>query len=465
MASNHFVGRQDEIRRLRDVLRGEARAPGNLTVQSLEGPGGIGKTCLFRHVLETIDLTDRHYLRLTINGNDPDATSLVRALARLAESAEAAALRRRPAGAYFPSVARVITAIEAVRAQALKEFEEHHPDDREGRSFLSRCLDRAFEAGKSVNDVSPVTRTYLDVRELECCRRLVGEHLPKMASLRQEAPGPLQRLGLGGSTGLRNAVKQNACQPLADALVADLSALLAGYRRKDWLQPMHRQLKGLRRCFLWLDDYEKLQESLGDFLVGYLLPALRNASFASVVVITGRDQLEATHPAWDQHLKGVLQQRLVLEPLPRHEMDALVESFGVRSPDEKERAWRDTQGFPFYVQLWSEEAASGGRGAVMLKRFHDRTTRWMNDQEKGWLQHALFLDEVNKRSSRGMLGDDQEAAQAFAWFEREGSVRDTGGDKFRVREYLRSRLIDYLRLSDPDRCGELQRKGQLIAQG
>jgi hypothetical protein len=208
-----------------------------------------------------------------------------------------------------------------------------------------------------------------------------------------------------------------------------------------------------------------LQEPLGEFLVGHLLPALGSANFQSVVMILGRDQLEATHPAWDHHLKPNVLRRIELAPLSRSEMDQLVESDGARSQDEKERAWCDTQGYPFYVQLWMEEMASGGRSAVMLKRFYDRTTRWMSDREKGWLNYTLFLDEVNMSTLRCMVGNEQEAEEAFKWFEREGSVRDTSGNSFRVREYLRSRLIDYLRVSDPDHCQRLKRKGELAMNG
>ena len=89
----------------------------------------------------------------------------------------------------------------------------------------------------------------------------------------------------------------------------------------------------------------------------------------------------------------------------------------------------------------------------------------MSDREKGWLQHAMFLDEVNIRTLRAMVGDEEEGEEAFRWFEREGSVRDTSGSAFRVREYLRSRLIDYLRASDPDHCEQLQHKGESAMNG
>jgi hypothetical protein len=98
----------------------------------------------------------------------------------------------------------------------------------------------------------------------------------------------------------------------------------------------------------------------------------------------------------------------------------------------------------------------------MLKRFYDRTTRWMSDKEKEWLHLTLFLEEVNKWSLRSMTENDEEAQDAFRWFEREGSVRDTVGGVFRVREYLRSRLSDYLCISDLDLYEQWERKGRSL---
>jgi hypothetical protein len=233
---------------------------------------------------------------------------------------------------------------------------------------------------------------------------------------------------------------------------------LSGYRRQDVLKPRHGKVPGIDRLLLVIDDYEALSNHLRELLVCSLLPSLRSASFPSVVVIPGRDQLEATHWAWDQHLRGALVEKIPLEPLQRGEMDALVQAHGVSDAQEKERAWRDTGGYPYSVQLWVEELRSGGRTAVMLKRFYDRTTRLLSEAEKRWLDGVIFLDEVNKRTLRGFLPDEQEVEDAYRWFENDGSVRDTTTKVFRVREYLRSRLIDYLRVKDPDRCDDLTRK-------
>ncbi len=53
----------------------------------------------------------------------------------------------------------------------------------------------------------------------------------------------------------------------------------------------------------------------------------------------------------------------------------------------------------------------------------------------------------------------------MAWFQAEGSVRDTTTPAFRVREYVRSRLADYLKLTDPDRHADLERKGRAAGGG
>lgn len=111
------------------------------------------------------------------------------------------------------------------------------------------------------------------------------------------------------------------------------------------------------------------------------------------------------------------------------------------------------------MQLLIEEFSSGGQTAVMLKRLHDRTTRWMSDREKHWLQYTHFLVDVVIRTLRAMVGNRQEADNAFGWFEHEGSVDDTSGSILQAREYTPSRLMEYLRVSEPDQYKELQEKG------
>src|SRR5437763_295481 len=146
MAAEHFVGRSADVARLAAVLTGRESTDGKLTVLSVEGPGGIGKTCLFDHVLGATDLADRRYLTLRVDGNGPDAQCPVRAVARMAAGADAGPIRGRPPGYYFPAVDRVAKAADAIRAAADAEFRDQHPDHSDGRDALGRFLDLVFAA-------------------------------------------------------------------------------------------------------------------------------------------------------------------------------------------------------------------------------------------------------------------------------------------------------------------------------
>ena len=263
---------------------------------------------------------------------------------------------------------------------------------------------------------------------------------------------------MGGASALSKAIRESAIRPPANALVSDLADIVHSFRIPDRVKALNGNQTGIERVLLIIDDFETLQAPLGEFLIGSFLPLLQSASFESTVIILGRDQLEATHPAWDQHLRPCLQRRITVGTLPRQDMDKLVDAFRITAAAEKDRAWRDTEGYPFYVQLWIEEAESGGRSAVMLKRFHDRTMRWMAPHQKVWLEQILFLDVVNKNHLNHQLDDPAETDSVFAWFQSEGSVRDTMGADFRLREYLRSRLLDYLRITDPDRYAVLRNR-------
>jgi len=261
MTVSHFVGRQDAVNHLADLLTGFKRSGGQLTVQSIEGPGGIGKTCLFNHVLESIDLSDRKYLTLKIDGNvdgsSTSAQSIVRAVSRLVDSAEADAIRDKPAGYYFQQVGRAIKAIEMIRSLAVAEFQKKHPDNENGRAALVRFLDLAFELGKRLNDAIPITKKHINVREFEKSKHLLEEIVPTLASLQEEGANFWERrfAKFSESRALRNSIKENACKVLASALISDLSAILKRYRAADRGRAMHRKVPGIDRLLLIFDDY------------------------------------------------------------------------------------------------------------------------------------------------------------------------------------------------------------------
>lgn len=457
MSIKKFVGRENAIEQIQSVLTNVTRAGDRLTIQSIYGAGGIGKSWLFKHAESGVDLKNQNYISMRIDGNSLSSDTVEKAVTSLIDSAKTNAPLDNTPRYYFPAVQRVIKQIEVIRRELAAEAAESKQGDN---SDFQKLLSFAFSTGESIQDIFPGTRNKININEFKKLFDSLEEIIPTMKSLQIESPFFFERLGVGGSRSLRNSIKENACAELARAFMSDISAILSGYQRKDKLKATQSKLEGVDKLLLIIDDFEKLQNSIGTFLTSHLLPGLSSADFKSVVFILGRDQLEATDPSWDQHLGKFLMPQIALTPLSQSETYNLIELHIGDRLEEKERAWRDTQGYPFYLQLWIEEQTSGGRSAIMLQRFHDRTTRWMTKQQKEWLQQIIFMSEINIRTLKRFFSNE-EAEEVFQWFKNEGSIRDTTGTTFCVREYLRSRLLDYLRITNPDRFDQLERQAYL----
>jgi hypothetical protein len=452
-----YVGRQEYVGQLLNVLQGAWDASSRLVIQSIEGPGGIGKTALFEHVLDKVDRGGLRMLTMRVSGGaakQVDTFQLVQALVNASETSFPLA---KPLSQRFTSTAEVHALFVHITAQAKAALQEALPQVPVEK--IMKVIEVSVQCGHRLNSLSPATRRYVDFETIRGELPAIEQTLKSLAPLLEEAPGVLEKLGLRRAAALRNALRANPLDALAEALVTDLTTLLVGYERKNLLSPSQTKVQGVDRLLLVVDDYESLASQLGEFLVSHLIPRLKQASFQSTLVVIGRDQLALTHPAWSQHHQRLLAPPVSLSALGRSEMDELVKTHGRTSNEDAERAWADTLGYPLLVKLWLEEAreATAGQGPSvgMLKRFHDRTTHWLTAEQKRWLDHALFLEKVNVETFTHALGNVEEARRAMAWFESDGSVRDAQGRVFRVREYVRSRLADYLEVTDPARFRDL----------
>jgi hypothetical protein len=230
--------------------------------------------------------------------------------------------------------------------------------------------------------------------------------------------------------------------------------LLAGYHWKDSAKPMPEKIADCDELTMILDDYEHLVEYAGQFLVSYLLPQLRDSRVAgAVVVVSGRDHVKDTDPSWEQHLQSNLLEGINVGPLDKSDIAKIAEAENV-SPHQ---LWADTEGYPYFIQLWIE-ADKSGESALALKRFYVRTTRWMSTQEQEWLKNCVVLDTVNLDTLLVLTGSRDDAVRILQWFEGESSVRATDTEVWTVRKYIRARLWRYLELEDPSGFAALRRK-------
>lgn len=459
-----YVGREESVRQLFDVLSEGPQPPVNVVVQSIEGPGGIGKTALFEYVLGKIDRAALKTLTMKVSGSAAAQGDPFQAVQTWVASSEASVALKKPIAQRFTNVGEVCAVYGELLANAKTQLHQalpHVPVEQ-----LMKVLAISVALGHRVNSLVPASARYLSFQAVEKHLPQIEGVLKTLPALLEEVPGLLEKLGLSRAAALRNALRTNPLSTLAEAFVSDLAALLAGYENRDFLRPSQAKVPGIERLLLVLDDYESLAPELGEFLVSHLVPRLKQCAFETVLVVIGRDQLSLTHPGWNQHHQRQLAGPIALSALTREEMDELVKAHGRTGADELERAWADTMGYPLLVTLWLEEARESGHGEGpsigMLKRFHDRTTHWMSEEQRRWLCHALFLPKVNVETFASSLGSDAEARRAMQWFEGDGSVRDAQGRAFRVRPYVRSRLADYLEATDPPSFRDLQARATTL---
>ena len=94
-------------------------------------------------------------------------------------------------------------------------------------------------------------------------------------------------------------------------------------------------------------------------------------------------------------------------------------------PDERAKElFVATQGYPFLLSLVIEETgAPGGGSALFLRRFFERTTRWMTATEIEWFVRVCYLERVNLDTLARLFPQEQ-CAVIQTWFEKEPSIRD-----------------------------------------
>jgi hypothetical protein len=182
------------------------------------------------------------------------------------------------------------------------------------------------------------------------------------------------------------------------------------------------------------------------------------------MVLLGRDELEAMHPAWSQHCRQYLAEPIRLSPFSRDDALLMLAQAGVPE-GRREEMYEATQGFPFLLSLLIDEAsAEGADSALFLRKFFDRTTRWLTERQREWFVRVCYLDAVNVDTLTPLFpGENVDEIQD--WFEREASIRDPAAPVFRVRPLIREKVLRYLELRSPSRHRELLARARDAARG
>lgn len=442
--------RPSEATRLRAIVTGHQKG---LAICGVSGAGGIGKSFLVEQVLSSLEPAKSGWLALRVDAAHAQARGDFFALVDGQLARPSLAPPADPRVDYFPETRRVASAHRDLVARVTNELEHRRaPDD------VRRAAIAVLNAAHFLNRAIPKTREYVDIAKYNLDHDAVKERVDEawdtisgLKALRDSDFLPKQIRDRIGSTPA-SRLKRDLYGVTANALVSDLSGALAG-KRTQWPNRGTR-IPELDRLLLVIDDYEAIGTTLGDFLISSLIPRLAEAPFATMLIIAGRDHLEATNPGWGQHCKRYLTEPIQLQPFDSETAAQMMAAYGV--PEGRRAAiYELTQGFPLLLSLAIEEASTDTASALFLKSFFDRTTRWMSSEEREWFTRVCFLDEVNEDTLHRVFPDDDIRA-VQDWFEAEASVRDPSASAFRVRPLIREKVLSYIEIRSPQRHRELR---------
>ena len=187
----------------------------------------------------------------------------------------------------------------------------------------------------------------------------------------------------------RNRVGDDLYNITADALAGDLTAALKGYRPRDWYKLTHKPIPEFKQLLIVLDDFEVTAPVLSDFVISALMPRLAILPFPVVMLIACRDHLGAMNPGFDQFAKKWIVEDMRLKAFDR-ETAYRVMSDAKIPPEKQPHLFDITHGFPYLLSLVIEETTQpDADSALFARKFYERTTRWLKEDEKEWLQFVL----------------------------------------------------------------------------
>ncbi len=448
------VQRKSEVSTIVDLLRAP---PTGLSVCAISGPGGVGKTFLLDLALESLDLDAAGYLHLAVDGAN------VQARGDFFATLEALFPRSLPPPAdsgkdYFPRLRALAASYRALVQEATAELQKSGAPEPVKRAAVAllKVAGIVNSLSRTPNKQLAAIDAKVEDKDLHSTLDTAWDLVRGLGSLQSSALriGPLRDL-LGITR--RNRMRSDLYRLTAQELRTDLSAAIGGYEAKDVAKFVHGKIPGRRRLLLVLDDYEVLSPLLAEFLVGALVPELAAVRFDTVLVILCRDDLDTTHPGWAQHAKRYLREQIRLAPFDAAMAAEFLAAAGV--PEARRQAIFDaTQGYPFLLNLLVEESASGGAdSALFLRKFFERTTRWMTEREQEWFLKICYLERVNE-DTLALLFPADEIARIQDWFESEPSVRDPMAADFRVRPLIRDKVLRYESIRAPRRHQELRER-------
>ena len=434
-----FVGRETEFGKLKSIFEEFAARPsrdGGLTIVGLSGYGGVGKTYLLEKVREETREQLSSALQISVDASNEehlqDFTTLIDYRLAPLELASPA----NPRNDYFQSTRRLIRKQTRLTAMVNDELESKDNLDDHIKAFaqwlyrLRPMLEHIPKAGALVS----VGLKGLEDIEAEKAIAPAIKALKELRSLSDDQGWfrvPLVKRQL-------QSLRKDPFEAFGEAYFSDLTAMLAEYQKRDRWKLTHSSIAGLDRLLFIVDDFEATGTALGDFLVKSVFQRLKNARFATLAIVVGRDDLIDANSDFSIHLGGSLKPQIRLEPFSQDDGIRLLKESGYGEKDA-EGLYSKSRGYPFILRFFVENRTPS---AIFYSRFYERTTRWMNDEQEKWLTRLCYLDVVNEGTIKAFL-TDVDSGLVMDWFIKEASLRDTKSEKYFFDPFIRHMLLEH----------------------
>ena len=454
MDSEKIIGRIEVYEKIKS--RFEKSNP-KVTITSIGGSGGIGKTYLLNKLLEDTFLDDSPYLVLF-----PETKKIDSFEKYITEGMLNSANGVLPVTeGYFNETSKLIKVWKELENKRKKELLKYSQKNAELKEIDDAIIDDIF------NVIGIFSNAFLEYKEL---KKYLGEKglTPKQCEEMANLLKNLKKKGIHNpfegrvpdfsrKRTIRYNVINDFNEAACNAMLNDISYILGneqGIKEKIKFKATRgSEAKKMNNLVVIIDDYELYQEQLNAYFLDYFIPGVRKKPFNTQIILVGRDLILDTSAEWDKYVKDI--EQFEITTFDRESCMEYLNSLDIYDEEIIERLISDTEGYPYMLYLEAISYKSGGDiSAHKKKLFYDRITKWMNGNEKVWFEALCFLDVINIDTVKKMLPND-DGEKVFYWFANQASIRDSKSIHYRVKPFLKSKTMDYLQSKSPEYYEEL----------
>ncbi len=445
MMSN-FIGRDIEREKICSILNSENKV--NPKLISIGGPGGVGKSTLLEEIMNSDEWNKQGNLIVRIDNNQiKSLEGLI-----LEDLIRSAKIELGGGYGYFKETEKALKLINEIDIEFEKRLrKELQKDKKISNEAIENIVNIAMAFGQGITPLNKKLGKVMNFEKLNSLNidKDIKSILIKINT--EMSGGVLSNIAIdiAGNRNLKEKLRQNRNNGLADSLNSDFHTILFGAKDlKHKLKPTQKKSKQFNKLIIIIEDYENKQNILDEFLIGNLNQRFRAANFDTTIIIVGRDIITNISSDWSHKWKKNIALECDLDKFSEDEAREFLNGMDITDDKTIEYLFEITEGYPYLLELEVENLKSKKGSSHTNKMFYDRTTKWMNETQRSWFESICYLNKVNEDTILRAMPDEDNRL-VYSWFENEPSIRDTSAEYYCVRPFIRKKIQSYLEAKSP----------------